>query len=223
MSHLSAITRLPLCKPAFLQVVRDRKGSSNALSERVREGRSLRASKSSRGSSRCSHRYSPLDKKMLLTCTDPQPAQPTPHPNPTSSTTSTQPAHRPPTNTLAITDSSHHLALLSTRNLFRGQQCTTGAFALIGAQEGAENGCTQRAASVSREDRKPLNTVASKRVHTTTVSDLLANRRQTAVQSLPGMEQAGCWTRPGLLVWGGAPRRNRTGDPILTIRVAAHL
>jgi hypothetical protein len=35
----------------------------------------------------------------------------------------------------------------------------------------------------------------------------------------PDMRQAGFWTRPGLLVWGGAPRRNRTGDPILTIRV----
>jgi hypothetical protein len=31
------------------------------------------------------------------------------------------------------------------------------------------------------------------------------------------MEEAGCWTRPELLVWGGAPRRNRTGDPILTM------
>ena len=31
------------------------------------------------------------------------------------------------------------------------------------------------------------------------------------------MRQAGCWTRPELLVCGGAPRRNRTGDPILTI------
>ena len=29
--------------------------------------------------------------------------------------------------------------------------------------------------------------------------------------------QAGCQTRPGLLVCGGAPRRNRTGDPILTM------
>jgi hypothetical protein len=31
------------------------------------------------------------------------------------------------------------------------------------------------------------------------------------------MEQAGSWTRPDLLVCGGAPRRNRTGDPILTM------
>jgi hypothetical protein len=31
------------------------------------------------------------------------------------------------------------------------------------------------------------------------------------------MEQAGCWNRPELWVWGGAPRRNRTGDPILTM------
>jgi hypothetical protein len=75
----------------------------------------------------------------------------------------------------------------------------------------------------SREDRKPLNTVASKRVHTTTVGDLLANRWQMAVRSAPGMRQAGCWTRPELLVWGGAPRRNRTGDPILTMDVLCRL
>ena len=31
------------------------------------------------------------------------------------------------------------------------------------------------------------------------------------------MEQAGRDTRPGLLIWCGAPRRNRTGDPILTM------
>ena len=31
------------------------------------------------------------------------------------------------------------------------------------------------------------------------------------------MEEAGSWTRPELLVWGGAPRRNRTGDSILAI------
>jgi hypothetical protein len=31
------------------------------------------------------------------------------------------------------------------------------------------------------------------------------------------MQQPEYKTRPGLLVWGGAPRRNRTGDPILTI------
>ena len=35
------------------------------------------------------------------------------------------------------------------------------------------------------------------------------------------MKQAGYWTRPELLVWGGAPRRNRTGDPILTMNLAA--
>ena len=59
--------------------------------------------------------------------------------------------------------------------------------------------------------------VTPNRVHTTTVSDLLANRWQMAVQGCPGMEQAGHRTRPELLVWGGAPRRNRTGDPILTM------
>ena len=30
-------------------------------------------------------------------------------------------------------------------------------------------------------------------------------------------------TRPDLLVWGGAPRRNRTGDPILTMDVLCRL
>src|SRR5829696_2987742 len=58
---------------------------------------------------------------------------------------------------------------------------------------------------------------STKRVRATTFGDLLANHWQTAVQSPPGMQQAGCWTRPELLVWGGAPRRNRTGDPILTM------
>jgi hypothetical protein len=37
------------------------------------------------------------------------------------------------------------------------------------------------------------------------------------------MKQAGYWTRPDLLVWGGAPRRNRTGDPILTMDVLCRL
>jgi hypothetical protein len=32
-----------------------------------------------------------------------------------------------------------------------------------------------------------------------------------------GMQQAGRWTRPDLWFWCGAPRRNRTGDPILTM------
>jgi hypothetical protein len=37
---------------------------------------------------------------------------------------------------------------------------------------------------------------------------------------LLGMRQTGCRTRPELLVCGGAPRRNRTGDPILTMNLA---
>ena len=72
----------------------------------------------------------------------------------------------------------------------------------------------------SEPDRKPLKTVTPERVHTTTVSDLLANRWQIAIQGSPGMEEAGYKTRPELLVWGGAPRRNRTGDPILTMNLA---
>jgi hypothetical protein len=75
----------------------------------------------------------------------------------------------------------------------------------------------------SRPDRKLLKMVAPKRVRLTTASDLLANRWQPAVLLRPGMRQAGCWTRPGLLVWGGAPRRNRTGDPILTMDVLCRL
>ena len=75
----------------------------------------------------------------------------------------------------------------------------------------------------SGRDRKPLKTVTRERVHTTTVSDPLANRWQTTVASPPGMEEAGYWTRPDLLVWGGAPRRNRTGDPILTMDVLCRL
>ena len=36
-------------------------------------------------------------------------------------------------------------------------------------------------------------------------------------QPFSGRRQTGCWTRPELLVCCGAPRRNRTGDPILTM------
>jgi hypothetical protein len=115
MGVLSAITRLPLCNPAFSQLARDRQGRSNALFERVSEGAVEVGSKSSRGSSPHSHRHSLLTKNMPLTCTDPPLAQPTPHANPTSSITSAQPACRPLTNALAITDASHRLALLSTQ------------------------------------------------------------------------------------------------------------
>jgi hypothetical protein len=92
-----------------------------------------------------------------------------------------------------------------------------GALALVGVEEEAANWCRQRAASVSRPDREPLKMVAANRVRATTLGDLLANRWQTAPRSPPSMQEAGCWTRPELLVWCGAPRRNRTGDPILTM------
>jgi hypothetical protein len=91
-----------------------------------------------------------------------------------------------------------------------------GALALIDVEEGQRLLPTARSQR-SRPNRKPLKMVAPNRDHTTTVSDLLANRGQTAVWVAPRMRQAGRWTRPDLLVWGGAPRRNRTGDPILTI------
>ena len=45
----------------------------------------------------------------------------------------------------------------------------------------------------------------------------LANFWQTVVRSPWGGKLAGLTTRPGLLVRRGAPRRNRTGDPILTM------
>ena len=97
-----------------------------------------------------------------------------------------------------------------------------GALALIDVEEGAAT-VADSAQQAWPTDRKPLKMVTPNRVHTTTVSDLLANRWQTAVRSPPGMKQAGCWTRPGLLVCGGAPRRNRTGDPILTMDVLCRL
>jgi hypothetical protein len=68
-----------------------------------------------------------------------------------------------------------------------------------------------------RSRRKLLKTVTSKRVRTTTTSDLLANRWRATLLLPPGMKQAGYKTRPELLVCGGAPRRNRIGDPILTM------
>jgi hypothetical protein len=97
-----------------------------------------------------------------------------------------------------------------------------GALALIDVEEGAPT-VADSAQQAWPTGPKPLKMVTPNRVHTTTVSDLLANRWQTAVRSPPGMKQAGYKTRPVLLVCGGAPRRNRTGDPILTIRVAALL
>ena len=97
------------------------------------------------------------------------------------------------------------------------------ALALIEVEEGAANCCRQRAASVADQTANRVKTVAPERVLTTTFGDLLANRWQTAVQDAPSMQQAGCKTRPELLVWGGAPRRNRTGDPILTMDVLCRL
>ena len=74
-----------------------------------------------------------------------------------------------------------------------------------------------------RPDHKLLKKVTPERVHTTTASDLLANRWQLTVLLPPGMRQAGCWTQPDLRFLCGAPRRNRTGDPILTMDVLCRL
>ena len=97
-----------------------------------------------------------------------------------------------------------------------------GALALIDVEEGAAT-VADSAQQAWPTERKPLKLVTPNRVHTTTVSDLLANRWQTAIRSHPETGQAGPWTTPGLLVWGGAPRRNRTGDPILTMDVLCRL
>ena len=113
--------------------------------------------------------------------------------------------------------------LYSPLNHLRGEQCTTGAFTLIGAQEGAENGCPQRAAFAAEKTANRSRRSTSKSARETTVGDLLANRWQTAVRSAPSTQEAGRDTRPVLLVWGGAPRRNRTGDPILTMDVLCRL
>src|SRR5829696_7633503 len=90
---------------------------------------------------------------------------------------------------------------------------------------GAASCCRQRAAcsEPSRLCPKQLKMVTPERAHATTIGDLLANRWQTAIRSHPETGQAGPWTTPGLLVWGGAPRRNRTGDPILTMDVLCRL
>jgi hypothetical protein len=95
-----------------------------------------------------------------------------------------------------------------------------GALALIDVEEEQRLSPTARSKR-GRPNAKPLKMVTPNRGHTTTVSDLLANRWQTAVEVAPGIDQGGYKTRPGLLFWGGAPRRNRTGDPILTMNLAA--
>jgi hypothetical protein len=121
--------------------------------------------------------------------------------------------------TPCITDDGYRRALRSTRNRLR-RALHQGALALIDVDERAANWCRQRAARVADQAHKPLKTGASERVPATTICDLLANRWQTALGGPPSMRQAGCWTRPDLVAWGGAPRRNRTGDPILTMNLA---
>src|SRR4029450_5858440 len=76
-SSLSAIGGLPLCNPAFLQVVRIRNRRSNALFERAAEGRSRLAREVRSQGSRHSHSHPVLALKVPLTCTTPLPDQPT--------------------------------------------------------------------------------------------------------------------------------------------------
>jgi hypothetical protein len=81
-SSLSAIKRLPLCNPAFLQVARIRNKRSNALFERAAEGRSRLAREVRPQGSRHSHSHAVLALKVALNCTKPLPDQPIQHPIP---------------------------------------------------------------------------------------------------------------------------------------------
>ena len=93
-----------------------------------------------------------------------------------------------------------------------------GALRLIDVTESSELRPTARCRR-SPPGHKPLKTVASKRARKTTVSDLLANRWQTALGALRARNRPG--PTPGLTCWlGWSPRRNRTGDPILTMNLA---
>jgi hypothetical protein len=95
-----------------------------------------------------------------------------------------------------------------------------GALGLTDVEEEAANWCRQRAVAQPIRPQITQDSHFPKRAHATTLSDLLANRWQTAIWSPPVIQQAGLWIRPELLVCGGAPRRNRTGDPILTMNLA---
>jgi hypothetical protein len=60
---------------------------------------------------------------------------------------------------------------------------------------------------LARESRKELNGQAGR----------FGSGFKPRPKSDASMEEAGCWTRPELLLCGGAPRRNRTGDHTLTM------
>jgi hypothetical protein len=64
----------------------------------------------------------------------------------------------------------------------RSHRCRRGSSELVPTARSQRSGL----------HRKPLKTVTPERVHTTTISDPLANRWQMAVRSAPGMEEAGC-------------------------------
>src|SRR5918992_6342423 len=70
-SSLSAIEGSPLCNPAFLQVVRDRRGRSNALFERVAEGRLRSARRFSRRARTLPVTRQSSLSRCRLTCTEP--------------------------------------------------------------------------------------------------------------------------------------------------------
>jgi hypothetical protein len=98
-----------------------------------------------------------------------------------------------------------------------------GALALIDVEEGAANWCRQRAASVVGQTAN----FSRRSPRSVFVRPLLVICWQIAGNwrffFLRACDRPGAG--PGLCCWFGVepPLRNRTGDPILTIRAAAHL
>jgi len=84
---------------------------------------------------------------------------------------------------------------------FRGQQCTRGCVSCRQCRRGSRERVPQRAASVADQAANRSRRSSPKRGRAITLSDLLAIRWQTAVQSRPGMREAG--VGPGLSCWFG--------------------
>jgi hypothetical protein len=100
---------------------------------------------------------------------------------------------------------------------FRGQQCTACWCQPAHAEPprgGFDAPPAQTLRPGNRAARPDLRTTLCARMATQGVSGKSLANGSSGVSE---HARAGCWTRPDLLVWCGAPRRNRTGDPILTI------